>query len=297
MAKSNNKKSIQSYIKKLNEIDINALLASIQNINLDDLKNIDIKQIANKIKKSPITKPTLGIISASLLFTFILLPSIERLIFKFKTARQYQNESNNLELIKTDLNNGMEKIEKVSLKMSEINNSILNRDKLIFITKLINETAIKSNVEISSFFPIDSSKSAKLCKQSNNSKSSNRRTNRRSGNSKNKSNKKDLFQTNLYEINLKSDYINIIEFIKIIQYYDVTIIPLCLEVSVAQNKGNRSRVENSKNNNIDNNPTIITPLSKLGVPLDPSQINRLRLDGTSGQVEARLILKIPSHRK
>ena len=52
MPKSKNKNSISLYIKKLNEINVNSLLESLRNINLDDLKKIDLKDLAIKIKKS-----------------------------------------------------------------------------------------------------------------------------------------------------------------------------------------------------------------------------------------------------
>ena len=58
--------------------------------------------------------------------------------------------------------------------MSKINDSIVYKSDIIFISKLINETAIKTNVEIISILPIDSAKSAKLCVQSNQKKNSKR---------------------------------------------------------------------------------------------------------------------------
>ena len=65
MAKSKNKNSISLYIKKLNEIDVNTLIASLNNINLSDLKKINIKELTGKIKNSYFFKPTVGILSAS----------------------------------------------------------------------------------------------------------------------------------------------------------------------------------------------------------------------------------------
>ena len=289
MAKSKNKNSFNDYIKKLNDIDVNSLLASIQSINIEDIKKIDINQISLKVKRSPILKPAVGIISASILFSFLLFPSIQILISNFKKSNQYKFESNNLEINKSRLDNEKKKFEKLSLLMSEINGSILNKEKRIFITKLINETAIKANVEISSFIPIDSAKTGKLCKLSNQSQRS--RGNSRSSN-RNPA-KKGAFESNYYEVNLISDYLNVIEFLKIIQYYDVTVIPKCLQISASKPKN-----IGINNNNVDtnNNLTIITPLSSSGLPMNSSYpSNELGNSRSYGQVESRLVLKIPSH--
>ena len=289
MATSKNKNSFKDYIKKFNDIDINSILASIQSINIEDIKKIDINQISLKVKRSTVFKPTVGIIGASILFSFLLFPSIQILISNFKKSNQYKFESNNLEINKSRLDNEKKKFEKLSLLMSEINGSILNKEKRIFITKLINETAIKANVEISSFIPIDSAKTGKLCKLSNQSQRS--RVNSRSNN-RNPA-RKGAFESNYYEVNLISDYLNVIEFLKIIQYYDVTIIPQCLQVNAAKSKnlgGNNNKGDQK------NNPTIITTLSNSGLPLNSSYPStNLSNPESYGQVQSRLVLKIPTH--
>ncbi|WP_320667398.1 hypothetical protein [Prochlorococcus sp. MIT 1307] len=298
MSKTKNKNSFISYIKKLNEIDINSLLASLKNINIEDLKKIDIKQLAGKLKKSPYFKPSIGIISASVLFTTLLLPSIQTMISRFNTFSQYKIEANNLQNKQLKLKNRTSKLERVSSKMNEINNSFLNKENLIFVSKLINQTAIKSNVKIISFLPIDVARSSKLCKEENKLQSSRKRSRRRGRNNRNKgnlSNKKGPFQSNLYEVNLRSDYLNTIEFIKLIQYYDVTVNPQCLEITSRPLENKVNRPGSSKNAKVDN-PTIITPLSQSGQPLMSSrQVNQLNGIGSNGIVESRLILKIPSH--
>ncbi len=290
MAKSKNNNPYKTLLNKLNQIDVSELIESLREVNIDDLKKIDINQVINKVKKSSKIKPAIGIFSAGVLFSFLLLPSAQRLISKLNKARQYQNESNNLELIKTELKNKKEKVDKLSLRMDVLNDSILNKDKLIFISKLINQTSRKANVEIISYKPIDAAKSAKLCKLSNQTKTRSKGRSRRK-----KQPKKGPFESNLYEINLRSDYLNMIEFIKIIQYYDVTIIPHCLEVTAASPM-KRSGGDSNRSKMAAKNPTIITPLSQSGVPIiSSSRNNKLNSATAYGEVESRLILKIPSH--
>ena len=74
---------------------------------------------------------------------------------------------------------------------------------------------------------------------------------------------------NYFEVTFKSDYLDIVEFLKEVQLYDVMLIPLCLEIN-SQEKIVTSISEKSKNND-----SIIIPLNQEGVPLISSnEINK-----------------------
>ena len=148
MAKSKRKNSLSLYIKKLNEIDINTLIASLKNIKLDDLKKVDINDLTLKIKKSQFFKPSIGLLGASLFFIFLLIPSLEKLIFSFNTSRKYQEQSNSLASQRIKIKKLDSKIKKANLFISEINESIISKNEIIYVSKLINTTALKSNVNI-----------------------------------------------------------------------------------------------------------------------------------------------------
>ena len=288
--KKSNKKSFSSYIKKLNEIDINSLTSSIQKINLKDLKKIDIKELFTKIRKSTIFKPSIGLLTASVLFVTLLLPSFEELISKYNKARKYQVASNKISITTNKLKKLNKKIEKSKLVMSEINDSIVNKNDIIFISKLINETAIKTDVEIISILPIDEAKSAKLCGQSNKKKSSKRIS--RKNKKKNITNKGG-FDYNYFEINLNSNYLDVINFLRTIQYYDVVILPQCLQVLIVKNNRNVKL----KDINV-NNPSRIIPIPESGFPDESSNIkDQLDLNIPFSMVQTRLVLRIPSHLK
>ena len=286
MKNSKSKKSFSSYIKKLNEIDINVLIESLKKINLKDLKEVDFKELVVKIRKSPILMPTLGLLSASAFFSILLIPSFNQVLTTFKKANQYRNESNKIEFNRNKIIKLEKKIKESVLAMSEINKSIINKSDIIFISKLINETAIKSDVEITSILPIQSAKSDRLCRLSNQSPVTRKRK-------KKTSSKKSSFQSNLFEINLNSNYLSVIEFLNNIQYYNVLIVPNCLEVKP-------SDVNSSKGIKV-NDPSklsIITPLSESGIPMNLLN-NKDQLDQINDfkNVKTRLVIKIPSHWK
>ena len=283
MKKQKNNLSIKSYIKKLNEIDINILISNIRKINIEDLQKIDINKLIIKIKESSLFKPSVGIFSASFLLIFLLIPKLDKLINTFNLANQYKKEESNIPMSKLKFRKIEEKIQESSALMSELNEAIIRKEDILFISKLINETAIKSNVEIISILPIDSTSSAKLCNLSNRKTSSRRR--------KQTTNKKGSFQENFYEINLKSNYLDVIKFLNQIQYYDVLIIPNCLKVSLDKNQKNTKPSE-------DTNITKIIPLSESGLPISSYKTDSNSFkDGYSNRVISRLVLKIPSHSK
>ena len=285
MAKSKNKNPISLYIKKLNEIDINSVIASLNNINLADLKKIDLKDIIKRIKKSSFFKPTVGVLGASLFFTFLLIPSFEQLVSSFNKSRRYQMESNSLASQKLKLKNLVKKNNNSSLLLSGLKESIVGKNDIIFISKLINQTALKSNVNIISIIPVDIANSAKLCKVDNRSLKSKK--------GKKVKSKKGSFQDNFFEIRLLSDYFNLVKFLNIIQYYDVVILPNCIEVLIA---GDKKNIKINPKNILDNKSSKIIPLSETGIPIDPISSNEnLNLEDSFSQVEIRLVLQIPSH--
>ena len=285
MKKSKNKNKISLFIRKLNEIEINSLISSLKNINLDDLKKINIKDLTTKIKKSYFFKPSIGFIGGALFFTLLFIPSVDELISSFNKARRYKQESNNLvpqslKLEKLDL-----KITNSKLLLSELNESIISKKDIIFVSKLINQTALRANVNIISIVPVEVARSGQLCKEPNQSG--------RSSQSRKIKSKKGSFQENYFEINLLSNYFDLIKFLNIIQYYDVVMLPNCLEVLIVDDI-NYNKMD-SKNTDV-NSPSKIISLSESGVPIDTiSSDKNLNLDSSFNQVKIRLVLKIPSH--
>ena len=84
---------------------------------------------------------------------------------------------------------------------------------------------------------------------------------------------------------------NIINFLKEIQLYDLVIIPFCLEVDSEQ------QISLKDLNNKDNNSMII-PLNKKGLPIDSYlDITNEDLNMDNGIVSTRMVLLIPSNKK
>ena len=288
MLVKNLKKYLNETSQKLRAFDFNSAFNKLKEFQLEDLKNIDLKRLMYKIKQSNYTKPSLGIFSAAFLTVFILIPQLISLNISFKKIDQYQKESKELPYKIAALKKEKIKFIEISKLMSEINSSFLKKENIIFLTKLLNDAAKKSNVKIDSFSPILKADSSNLCKTSLNQKNSNKfkRT-------KNKIISKVLrrgaIESNFFEVSFSSDYLDIINFLKEIQLYNLVIIPYCLEVDSEQ-------LSSSKDTDNKDSDSILIPLNRKGIPLESyTDITNKDLPINNGKVLTRIVLKIPSN--
>ena len=135
-----------------------------------------------------------------------------------------------------------------------------------------------------SFSPIFRADSSKLCKTSIYQKKS-----KKYKSVKKKPNlaKKGSLKDNYFEATFKSDYLDIIQFLKEIQLFDVNVTPLCIEVN-SQQKSQLSSSE--KKNEYD---SLIIPLNKGGQPLiSKDEVDKINITSELGNVETKLVLKI-----
>ena len=289
MAKNNYINFLRNLSQTFKDIDINEIFENLKTIKVEDFKNINYKRLLFDIRRSKYTKPTLGIVSASLILIFILLPSFEFLVASFKKAKQYKNESRDLPKKKEDLKKENLKFEEIKTMLRDVNSSFLKNEQIIFITKLLNEASKKSNIKITYFSPILNADSSKLCKNSLSEKNSKKFKSKRNISNKNF---KGSLQNKYYEVKFNSDYLDIIKFLREIQLYDVTIIPYCLEVE--------SQLEIMKDSSYkeDSNDSFVIQLNESGSPIN-TNFDSERIDNYPdlGKVFARIVLKIPSDKR
>ena len=286
MTKNNYINFLKNLSQTLKDININEIFENLKTIKVEDFKNINYKRLLFDIKRSKYTKPTLGVVSASLILIFILLPSLEFLFASFKKAQQYKNESMDLPNKKEQLKKENLKLEEIKKILKDVNSSFIKNEQIIFITKLLNESSKKSNIKITYFSPIIKTDSSKLCKNSLSEKNSKKFKPKR-----NKSNKnfKGSLQNKYYEVKINSDYLDIIEFLREIQLYNVTIIPYCLEVESQLDIIKDSPDKKGKND------SFVIPLNKSGFPIDNDyDIEKIDNSPNFGKVFAKIIFKIPS---
>ena len=282
------KNKINFYIKEFKNIDFKALYESINNLKIDDIKNINFTRVFINIRRSKLTKPAIGIFSAILLSTLVLNPEIQSLNQSFKKVKKYKFESKNLEKYKEKLLEENKIFKKTSILMSEVNGSILEKEEVIFLTRLINEASRKSNVKINSFSPLLKADTSKLCKTSKfQMKDKTLKSRRRTQKTLNKG----LVNNKFFEVNFSSSYLDILRFLKELQLYDVLVIPYCLDVSSDKVKLDKNIIQK------DNTSTIVSIDSELKSNDLFDYGTNIDLTDKSGQVETKIILQIPAFGK
>ena len=218
-------KLINTY-KDLNNIDINSIFEKVKNVNFSDIKKLESKDIINFIKESQYSKTIISFIIFFSFVYFLLIPNIKIFSSKYKLSRQYMKEGRSLPSLNNDLINIKQKYKNINISMKEIQSSIIEKDKLIYLTNLFDELSKSVSVRIDLFAPINNTKEESICKISEiNQLSKNELVKK----NKFKSNKKNMNQA-IYELKLYGSYLNVISFLNSIQNYDLMIIANCIQI-------------------------------------------------------------------
>ena len=218
-------KLIKTY-KDLNNIDINSIFEKLKNANFSDIKKLESKDIINFIKESQYSKTIISFIIFFSFVYFLLIPNIKIFSSKYKLSRQYMKEGRSLPSLNNDLINIKQKYKNINSSMKEIQSSIIEKDKLIYLTNLFDELSKSVSVRIDLFAPINNTKEESICKISEiNQLSKNELVKK----NKFKSNKNNMNQA-IYELKLYGSYLNVISFLNSIQNYDLMIIANCIQI-------------------------------------------------------------------
>ena len=84
---ANFRKFFNELLQKVKNFDFNSFKEDLNNLKIEDIKNINYKRLLYDIRCSKYTKPTIGILSAAGLLVFILIPKIELINSSLKKNR------------------------------------------------------------------------------------------------------------------------------------------------------------------------------------------------------------------
>lgn len=276
---SDNNKSINEFIKILKTIDIVDLLEKAQTIKVEDLKYLKWKDIYN----SKLFFPTIGVILAISSTIFIFIPTLRKTNLIRVESKLYINELKQMPFLEENLTKSILIKDKITEKVNKLTSYVIKKKDLIKIPRIFNQSAEISNVKLIEIRPISKESISCVYVEGEMENINRMSKNNRRNNSLNRNifpeldinqnskidksipidhnqfkptNKrlKDLFiknikevdsqfNSNFYLLNLESSYLDSIEFIRNLQDYRISIIPLCFEP-----KGIRSN-QNSQLNN------------------------------------------------
>ena len=261
-----NNQSINEFINKLKTIDIGELLEKAQTIKIEDLRSVKWKDVYS----SKLFFPVLGTLLAICSSIWIFLPAYRKTNLIRIQAKLYRNETIQLDSVNQSLQNSLLIKKNIKEKSDELNSYIIDKNSLINIPRLLNDSAIRAKINLIEIRPI--SKDSVSCFYSDEQRRNidpfqrnltrNNRSNpgnifpeleiNQSGIEPQSipidfkqfkpSNKrlKNLFSipineidaqftSNFYQINLEATYLKSFNFIRNLQDYKVSIIPICFE--------------------------------------------------------------------
>ena len=261
-----NNQSINEFIKKLKTIDIGELLEKAQTIKIEDLRSVKWKDIY----KSKLFFPLIGILLAISSSIWIFLPAYRKTNLIRIQAKLYRNETIQLDSLNQSLKNSLLIKKNIKEKSDELNSFIIDKNSLINIPRLLNDSALRAKIDLIEIRPI--SKDSVSCFYSDEQRG-NINSFQRNLTSNNPSTSENIFPeleinkslkesqsipidpkqfkpsnkrlrnlfsipineidtqftSNFYQINLEATYLKSLNFIRNLQDYKVSIIPICFE--------------------------------------------------------------------
>ena len=218
-------KLIRTY-NYLNNIDINSIFENLKKTDLSDIKKLKAKDIVFFLKESEYSKYIISLIFFISFIYFLLIPNIKIFNSKYKLSRQYIKESRGLLSLNDELFKIKKKYKKINSSMEKIQSSIIEKEKLIYLTNLFDQLSKSTSVSIDLFSPINKSRELSFCKISEISQVD-KKSNIKKNQLKRETNN---IENAIYELKLNGNYLDIITFLNSIQNYEIITIANCLQV-------------------------------------------------------------------
>jgi len=146
--------SLQDFIQQLKKIDVADLLEKAKTVKIDDIKKIKFSDIL-QIRKNKFFYPITGLFLASLITGIFTIPAYRSMISTIEKSKKYSFQSDNFELLEEKLNRGKNTLSKFNENFNLVSDMVIESEYLIYLTRIIDESAKRSLIKISQFRPIN----------------------------------------------------------------------------------------------------------------------------------------------
>ncbi len=146
--------SLQDFIQQLKKIDVADLLEKAKTVKIDDIKRIKFSDIL-EIRKNKFFYPITGFFLASLITSIFTIPAYRSMISIIEKSKKYSFQSDNFELLEEKLNKGKTKLTEFNKNFNLVSDMVIKSEYLIYLSRIIDESAKRSLIKISQFRPIN----------------------------------------------------------------------------------------------------------------------------------------------
>ena len=274
---------IKKVYTDLNSLDVNELIKKLNNIKLEDLKNLKLNDIKSiyKNRSFPYLIGSLGFVISSY---FLVFTSLSNFFELQKKADLYENNSNQIPQLIQERDQLLKLLDKIKVPFSILKKTVIDKNQLILINRILSKVALKSDVQIISLIPIKQNPLS-ICQALNEEEQASLGLNymdldNNQNNNTDSLRQEDLsyqeglpneqltnfdpnnsftqenlppeginFKNNYLEISLQAKYFNTIKFIRQLQRYKITTMPICITIGVSSYQQSQSEEEDTGNMN------------------------------------------------
>ena len=238
---------IQDSIDKLNQVDVGAQLAKLREIKVEDLKNISLSDLRGKV--DPMIISIFGSLvllgSGFYVFTF---PEWRSWSVNRETLQQYRTEADQVPILRSSLADLKRQKDELGEEFDLVHDFVSEESIELFTSKFFTETARRSNVRLlgvnpmpagapftcvqpdPNVLPFDESFSPDLAPGQESMDAAEPIDNFSLPQPPLSSDLTRIFNVNRFQLSLRGDYLNVMDYLRYLNQYKQTLSPVCFEV-------------------------------------------------------------------
>ncbi|WP_250398761.1 hypothetical protein [Synechococcus sp. MU1648] len=237
---------IKDSIDKLNKVDVGAQLSKLKDIKIEDLKNIKFSDLRGTA--DPMTLSVVGsvVLLGAGLYCFTL-PEWRSWGLNAETLQQYRSEAEQVPILRASLADLQKQKDELGEEFDLVHDFVSEESVELFTSKFFTETARRSNVRLLGVNPLPAGVPYTCIQPDQNDFSFDQSLSPdfSSGqeptgdleppadsvaSSPPSSDLARIFKVNRFQLSLRGDYLNVIDYLRYLNQYKQTLSPVCFEV-------------------------------------------------------------------
>tara|TARA_B100000073_G_scaffold344761_1_gene352258 strand:- start:512 stop:1408 length:897 start_codon:yes stop_codon:yes gene_type:complete len=243
-------KNLKSSIEKLNQIDLGREISKLSQIKLEDLKNISFADLGRKVNPMALSVVG-GVAFFGVGFYWLTLPEWRSWSENSLTLNQYRLEAEEVPVLRATLDNLKAKQESISQEFDIVRGFVSEESVELFTSKFFSETARRANVRLLGVTPMEMGEPF-ACIQTDQPElaldeppppppepsgleqpedpSTAPPATPPPLETAFQSDLSGIFKVNRFQLSLRGNYLNVMDYLRYLNQYQQSISPLCFEV-------------------------------------------------------------------
>lgn len=234
----------QESIKNLNQVDVGAQFSKLKAIKIEDLRNISFTDLRDKADPMAVSVIGSVVLLGVGLFGFTL-PEWRSWSLNSETLQQYRSEAEEVPILRASLADLQKQKDELGEEFDLVYDFVSEESIELFTSKFFTETARRSNVRLLGVNPMSAGAPVACIEPDPNDQSFNQSlppdfapdqqpTDAAAPvdnfSLSQPSDLTSLFKVNRFQLSLRGDYLNVMDYLRYLNQYKQTLLPVCFEV-------------------------------------------------------------------